>query len=555
MVTSGRWTVGSYLVERLREVGVKHVFGVAGDYVLGLMDEIVESQLELVGTCNELNAGYAADAYARLAGVGAVCVTYAVGGFSVLNAIAGAYAERVPVIAICGGPSRADRQAHRQLHHTLGNFDVQVDVFRQVTQTSIGLQSAELAPDRIDEAVRSCLRYRRPVFIEVPTDLVSEPCSAPEPLQLYGPPPSDPDVLAEAVAEASQMLSRAERPVVLGGVEIHRFGLQAELEAFLEHAHYPLATGLMGKSVVRETLPQYIGMYYGAPSEDYVRETVETADCVLGLGAWMSDVDLGIYTARLDTARLIHASADRVAIKHHFFERVFLGDFINGLREALPAASADEATRRIRPAVRSLAEKFEARSAEPITVARFYQRVNHFLGDTHIVLADAGDCFFAAGDMVMHEDVSYIAQAFYASIGFTIPGALGVGLAHRDKRPVVFVGDGAFQMTGQEVSTLIRQGLAPILFLMNNRGYTVERLIHEGPYNDIQNWQYHRFPEVFGGGWGAEVRTEGDLERALERAKAEPERLALIEVHLDPLDSSAALKRLGQAMKAERALS
>ncbi len=538
------WTVGSYLVERVREVGVRHVFGVPGDYVLGFMDEIVASPIELVGTCNELNAGYAADAYARVNGVGAVCVTYAVGGFSLLNAIAGAFAERVSVIAISGGPSRADRDEHRLLHHTLGDYGVQVDVYRHVTQEAVGLSSAEDAPKEIDHAITACIRHRRPVFIEIPADLVASPCRAPEPLDLDLTPRSDTDALAEAVGEAVEMLRAAKRPVVLAGVEVHRFGLQAELEDFLDHVEYPMATALMGKSVIRETHPQYVGVYSGGLSEEYVRRTVEDADCVLSLGAWMSDINLGIYTAQIDVGRLVNATAERVRIKRHYFDRVYLGDFIAGLRGALePSQGTAEGS--IRPAVRSLEESFEARPDDPMTILRFFARVNHFLDDESIVLADAGDSFLCASDLIMHEGVGFICQAFYCSIGFTIPGALGVGLADRSRRPIVFVGDGAFQMTVQELSTIIRHDLSPVIFLMNNRGYTVERVIHDGPYNDIQNWRYHALPEVFGGGWSCEVRTEGELETALERAGRERDSLAFIEVHVDPEDCSAALKRLG----------
>ena len=228
-------TLGAYLIERLREVGVRHVFGVPGDYVLGLMDRIVESDVELVGTCNELNAGYAADAYARLNGVGAACVTYAVGGFSILNAVAGAYAERVPLIVLCGGPNRSDREENRLLHHTLGDYDVQVEVFRHVTETAVALTDPATAPAQIDEAIALCLRQRRPVFIEVPADLVAAPCPAPSALEIQRRPASDPNAAAEAVAEASELLLRAERPVLLGGVEVHRFGLQSRLEALIDH--------------------------------------------------------------------------------------------------------------------------------------------------------------------------------------------------------------------------------------------------------------------------------------------------------------------------------
>lgn len=560
--STGSTTVGAYLVERLREVGVRHVFGVPGDYVLGLMDEIVASPVAFVGTCNELNAGYAADAYARLNGVGAVCVTYAVGGFSLLNAVAGAYAERVSVIAICGGPNRSDRDEDRLLHHTLGDYGVQVDVYAHVTQVSVCLSSAEAAPDEIDDAITACLRHRRPVFIEVPADLVAAPCRVPEPLSLDLNPPSDPEVLAEAVEEAVAMIESAQAPVVLGGVEVHRFGLHDELERFLGTTGLPMATTLMDKSVIAETHPQYVGVYSGALSEDYVRRTVEDSDCVISLGAWMSDINLGVYTARIDVGRLIQAGADRVRIKRHYFDKVFLGDFIRGLLETLVRnGKMNVRPRPTRPARRSLDARFEPQAGDPVTIERFYDRVNHFLDDDSVVLADAGDSFLCAGELLMHEEVGFICQAFYCSIGFTIPGALGVGLAEPARRPIVFVGDGAFQMTAQELSTVIREGVAPVIFLMNNRGYTVERVIHDGPYNDIQNWRYHALPEVFGGEalqagayWSCEVRTEGELEEALARARREPRALAFVEVHLDPEDCSAALKRLGQALAEQRAL-
>jgi indolepyruvate decarboxylase len=553
-VPGGGWRVGSYLAERLREAGIGHVFGVPGDYSLGLLDHIVASDVEFVGTCNELNAGYAADAYARIHGIGAVAVTYAVGGFSLLNAIAGAYAERVAVVALCGGPSRADREAGLQRHHTLGDYGIQLRVFEAVTEMAVALESAETAPSQIDAAIATCRRTRRPVFIEVPADLVDAPCEAPAAMQWEEIPASEPAVLAEAVSEAALLLTAAKRPLILGGVEVHRFGLREELEAFIERAGYPVATALMGKSLISETNPHFIGLYSGALSEAYVRETVEGADCVLNLGAFMSDINLGIYTANIPTERLIHATSDHVRIKHHRFDRVFLGDFIRELRKALPRAKGLDP--RIRPASRALLEAFECRPEQPLTVERFYQRVNHILDAGNVVLADAGDSFMCAGDLLMHEETGFISQAFYCSIGFTLPAALGVGLAAPDRRPVVFIGDGAFQMVVQELSTLLRHRLNPVIFLMNNRGYTVERVIHDGPYNDIQNWRYHELVDVFGrgAGWGCEVRTEGELEAALDRAVRDNDRLAFVEVHLDPMDCSAALRRLGAELRRSNAL-
>jgi indolepyruvate decarboxylase len=538
--------VGSYLVERLRQLGVRHIFGVPGDYSLGLLDRIVESEVAFVGTCNELNAGYAADAYARINGVGAAAVTYAVGGFSLLNAVAGAFAERVSLVTICGGPTRGDAEERRLLHHTLGDYDIQLRVFEHVTVAAVALKSAEAAPAQIDETLAASVRNRRPVFIEVPADLVDAPCAEPVPIAFDIRAPSDEAALGEAVSEAAAMLAAADRPLILGGVEVHRFNLREPFEALVAHAGFPVATALMGKSLIDETNPQFIGVYSGALSEDHVRETVESADCVLNLGAFMSDINLGIYTANIAPERLIHASAEKVSIKHHHFDDVFLGDFMKQLLGAMPRGGRPDPP--ILPASAALLEPFEPQPDAAITIRRFYDRVNHILDEGHVVLADAGDSFLCAGDLVMHDRVGFISQAFYCSIGFTLPAALGVGLAEPDHRPVVFIGDGAFQMTAQELSSLVRYEQNPIIFLMNNAGYTIERVIHDGPYNDIQNWSYHRLPEIMGGGWGCMVATEGELEIALARATSEKDTLAFIEVQLDPLDCSAALRRLGEAL-------
>ena len=201
--------------------------------------------------------------------------------------------------------------------------------------------------------------------------------------------------------EAVELLGAAQAPVILGGVEVHRFGLRALLEELIEKVGYPVATALMGKSVIDEMHAQYIGLYCGALSEEYVRRTVESADCILSLGAWMSDINLGIYTANIDSGRMIHATGDRVRIKHHYSDRVYLGDFIEGLTRALPSSSGDGLT--IQPAARSLAQPFQARLSDPITVRRFFERVNHFLDEESVVLADAGDSFLCAGELVMHE--------------------------------------------------------------------------------------------------------------------------------------------------------
>jgi indolepyruvate decarboxylase len=541
-------TVGEYLAQRLAAVGVKHVFSIPGDYVLGLMDVLLENSLQLVGTCNELNAGYAADAYARLNGVGAVCVTYDVGGLSLLNAVVGAYAELVPLIVISGAPHTSQRHHQLLMHHTTGDYKLQHAIFSNVTVAAVTISNPSQAAAQIDGAIAACLRYKRPVYIEVPADIVHQPCMPLVSVDIPEIPTSDPHALKEAVEEAVSLLSVAERPVIFAGIEFHRFNIESKLSRLLEQSGYPIATTILGKSIISEMHPQFIGNYAGALSRDYVRQRVEEADCILCLGALMSDMNLGGFTAHLDETKLINANSDKVKIKYHHYSPVCLGDFVDGLTAKLqhkPYESLD-----IKPAASLLSATFTPEPDRKISNIRFYERMNHFLEDNSIAIAETGDALVATIDLVMHRNNDFIAQAFYTSIGYATPACLGAALAAPDRRVVAFIGDGAFQMTCQEISTIIRYGLNPIIFLINNDGYTVERVIHEGSYNDIQPWKYHRLAEVFGDNWSCEVRTEGELEVALDKALANSGRLSFIEVHLERMDCCQGLVRLGKALSA-----
>ncbi len=540
-------TVGKYLVSRLEQAGVRHIFGVPGDYVLRFFDDLEASRIRVVGNCNELNAGYAADAYARLNGIGAVCVTYGVGGFSLLNAAVGAFAERVPLIIISGGPKVSEHRQHHLLHHTIGDLNLQSDIYKKIAAASAILLNPEEAPQQIDETIAACLRFRRPVYIEIPTDIVAKPCKAPAGvLRVDTVIPSDPEALEESVCEAAGMLEHAKAPAILAGVEVHRLGIRGELQGLIDHAGYPFTTTLLGKTVIPEKHPQFCGVYNGAIGLEGARKTVEDADVLLSLGALMTDVNLGIGTAKLDASKMIVANSDKVRVKHHVYEQVSLRDFINSLRAKLQKGEPDLS--KIEHASELFKKDFTPVPEQKMTLARFYARVNRFIRKGHVIIADAGDSLFCSAELFLPEGVEFIGQAFYLSIGYSVPASLGAQLADSGRKPLVFVGDGAFQMTAQEISTLIRQKLDPVIFLMNNSGYTIERVIDDGVYNDIQSWKYHLLPGIFGGGWGCEVRTEGDLEKALKKVEDSPGELAFIEVHLDKMDCSEALKKLGKEL-------
>ncbi len=325
--------IGDYLIERLRKLGLRHVFGVPGDYVLGFFDALQKSPLQLVTTCDEQGAGFAADAYARVRGLGAVCVTYCVGGLKLANTTAQAYAEKSPVVVISGAPGMCERINNPLLHHKVREFDTQKRVFEQLTVASTVLDDPQTAFQEIDRLLHAVVRYKRPVYIELPRDILGVPGIAHhQPADLHE--TSDPITLRESVAEAAAMINRARQPVILADVEVHRFGLQKELLRLIEKSNIPAAASILGKSVIGENYPFYLGVYGGALGREEVRRYVEQSDCVLMLGTFMTDINLGIFTARLNPACCILATSEKLRIGYHNFDGVRFKDFLRGLLKA-----------------------------------------------------------------------------------------------------------------------------------------------------------------------------------------------------------------------------
>jgi TPP-dependent 2-oxoacid decarboxylase len=532
-------TIGSYLISRLEVLGVGHVFGIPGDYVLGFYDQMVASSLKVITTCDEQGAGFAADAYARVRGLGVVCVTYCVGGLKVANTTAEAFAEKSPVVVISGAPGMRERDKNPLLHHKVRDFDTQKKVFEQLTVASTILSDPQIAFQEIDRVLNAALRFKRPVYIELPRDMVSVP-GIPYHTPVEISEASNKKVLKQALTEAVSMINTAKQPVILADVELHRFGLQGELLKLVEKTRIPVAATILGKSVIGEQHPLYLGVYEGAMGRDDVRRYVEASDCLIMLGAFMTDVNLGIYTARIDQKNSIYVTSEKLSIRYHTFENVGFQDFVCGLLKA--AISRRLSTPIPRPAT---VKSFEA-TGSPMTVRRLFQRLNSFLKEETIVVADVGDSLFGSADLFIHECSEFLGTAYYASMGFAVPAALGAQLAKPGLRPLVLVGDGAFQMTGMELATIARNKLNPIVIVLNNAGYGTERQINDGPYNDVANWEYHRLPEIFGVGRGFLVKTEREFEAALHAAEEDTSSFSILDVRLDSKDRSPALERLGK---------
>lgn len=538
-------SIGQYLVDRIGGLGVKHIFGIPGDYVLGLYKLIEQSPIELVGMTREDSAGFAADAYARVNGVGCLCVTYCVGGLSACNSVAGAFAEKSPVIVLSGSPGIGERAKNPLLHHMVKNFETQHDVFKHLTVASAALDNPETAFAEIDRVLDAAVRYKRPVYLELPRDLthVTQPAPAP-----WRPTPdmSDPDALREALDEAAEMLIAAKRPVILADVEVHRFHLQDKLVKLAERLGIPIATTILGKSVISEAHPLFAGIYQGAMGRPETAELVESADCLLMLGCFMTDINLGIFTAKLDPSRCIDATSEGLRIRHHHYQDVRLGDFIQGLIHRNPKVNPTPVPKLGNP----FAEVEIGPPDSPTTSAKVFARLNRLLTQTSgtTVIADIGDSLFGATDLEMDRQSEFLSPAYYASMGFGLPAAVGAGVANPKSRILVIVGDGAFQMTGMELSTIARRGFNPIVVVLNNHGYTTERFLLDGSFNDIHSWKFHKIPEVLGAGWGMEVKTVADLDEGLARARENTKGFSILNVHLEPTDQSPALRRLTSRM-------
>jgi pyruvate decarboxylase/indolepyruvate decarboxylase len=365
-------------------------------------------------------------------------------------------------------------------------------------------------------------------------------------------PKSDPVALAEAVAVIAARLNQAEKPVILADVGVDRHHLQNELRELLAATGYPYATMTMGKAVLEETHPQFIGLYDGAFSDSYVQKRLEEADWVLSIGALMTDFNTGSFSAKLNPSRTIELHGTYLKVQHAVYPNVAMRNVLPALCQQLKYRSAE--TLDLKPATDLLDSgftlPFPPNFSAPITQRRFWYRLTQFLKEKDIVLAEAGTSLFGASVIPLPKDVTFVGQALWGSIGYTLGSLLGCAIAASERRTILLIGDGSFQLTAQELSTLLRHDLKPIVFLINNDGYTVERVIHGPtmPYNDIQRWQYHRLHEVFGGnGWGVKVSTEGELEDALKKAEVERDRLTFIEVVMDKMDSPDILLKIGKA--------
>jgi indolepyruvate decarboxylase len=539
--------LGQFLFEYLYGRGVRYSFGIPGDFALPTFTWLEKSKIRNVTMTHEPAAGFAADAYSRINGIGLVCVTYCVGGLNVLNAIAGAYAEKSPVVVVSGAPGRKDREKDPLLHHKVKTFETQRRIYDEVTVASTVLLDEQRAASEIVRCVEACLRHKRPVYIEVPHDIVDReiPITG---ISVAALEKSDPHTLKAAVAETLSLIRAAKKPVILAGVELARYRMARLVVRMAERMHIPIAADLLSKSAIPENHPLYIGVYGGAMSSDeHVRRYVESADLVLMLGTFITDMSMGFYTAKLDRRRTVLATSERVSVQYHRYDSIQFRDFL----EALAAVKiAPKRFKHPNPHAlpKPLATTERSRTLSMIDVFRI---LSLHLDERCCVIADIGDAIFGAVGIRSARQAQFIAPAYYMSMGFAVPASIGVAMAAKNLRPYVLVGDGAFQMTGAEVSTAVRLGLNPIIVVLNNDGYGTLRQIREGHFNVITQWNYSRICELVRGGEGVTVSTNGAFDDALSLAQ-KSDRLHVIEVRIPRDDASHQLTTIAAEVRKMR---
>lgn len=545
----GNQTVADYIVRRLAREGITDCFGVPGDYAFNLSDAVARSEaIRWIGCSNELDAAYAADGYARVRGCSMLMTTYAVGELSALNGVMGAKAERSCVFHLVGMPSMRHQRVRKILHHTLGDGEFQN--FANISAQA-ACASAVITPDNcaheMERVIATARAESRPAYILVASDYAVTPVAASEPVP-YPKPASGPD-LGKAVAAIAERIEAARSLAILPAYTVSRFNLQDSLRALIEALGCPFAAMAMDKGVLSEAHPQFTGIYSGAVSSPAVLEAVEGADLVIDAGGvCFHDINTSAFSSRVSPERLVTIGIDHVRIGDRIYNPVRMGDIFEALARSVRKNFGYSA-----PARETLA-KPGGKPNDPITAAQLYPRYRDFLKPFDQIVIESGSSTSAMVPLPLPDGAEAHLQCLWGSIGWATGAALGVALADPSRRTVLFTGEGSHQLTAAEIGTMGRNGLKPVIFVLNNDGYMVERALEANPdwvYNDLAPWNYQALPAALGcrGWFTAKVTTLGELDAALARAAA-GESASYIEVVGGRMDLPAQLALAHQRLDA-----
>nr|CAA59953.1 pyruvate decarboxylase [Kluyveromyces lactis]prf//2210366A pyruvate decarboxylase [Kluyveromyces lactis] len=557
-------TLGRYLFERLKQVEVQTIFGLPGDFNLSLLDNIYEVPgMRWAGNANELNAAYAADGYARLKGMSCIITTFGVGELSALNGIAGSYAEHVGVLHVVGVPSVSSQAKQLLLHHTLGNGDFTVfhRMCSNISETTAMITDINTAPAEIDRCIRTTYVSQRPVYLGLPANLVdlTVPASlldTPIDLSLK---PNDPEAEEEVIENVLQLIKEAKNPVILADACCSRHDAKAETKKLIDLTQFPAFVTPMGKGSIDEKHPRFGGVYVGTLSSPAVKEAVESAHLVLSVGALLSDFNTGSFSYSYKTKNIVEFHSDYTKIRRPTFPGVQMKFALQKLLTKV--ADAAKGYKPV-PVPSEPEHNEDVADSTPLKQEWVWTQVGEFLREGDVVITETGTSAFGINQTHFPNNTYGISQVLWGSIGFTTGATLGAAFAAEEidpkKRVILFIGDGSLQLTVQEISTMIRWGLKPYLFVLNNDGYTIERLIHgeTAQYNCIQNWQHLELLPTFGAKDYEAVRvsTTGEWNKLTTDEKFQDNtRIRLIEVMLPTMDAPSNLVKQAQLTAASNA--
>lgn len=552
------FTVGDYLAERLAQIGIRHHFVVPGDYNLILLDKLsAHPKLTEVGCANELNCSMAAEGYARANGASACVVTYSVGALSAFNGTGSAYAENLPLILISGSPNTNDAGEFHILHHTLGELDYsyQYEMAKKITCCAVSIKRAVEAPRLIDRAIRAAIIARKPAYIEIPTNLSGAACVRPGPSNaVTDPVPSDEEALDAAIEQAAQYLDGKKKPIILVGPKLRRAGAEKALLKLAEALGCSVAVQPAAKGFFPEDHPQFVGIFWGQVSTLAADSIMHWADAMICAGTMFTDYSTVGWTAMPNIPHMV-AEMDHVTFPGAHFSRVRLSDFLSKLAERVNHNDSTMVEyKRLRP---DPPHERVPNAEEELTRKEVSRRVQMLLTSETSLFVETGDSWFNGIQLRLPQGADFEIEMQWGHIGWSIPASFGYALGKRDRKIVVMVGDGSFQVTVQEVSQMVRWNLPIIILLMNNKGYTIEVEIHDGLYNRIKNWDYAKLIEAFnstdGHALGLQVATVGELAVAIEKAQLNTKGPTLIECSLHQDDCSRELITWGHFVAAANA--
>ncbi|KAI0004613.1 pyruvate decarboxylase [Russula compacta] len=558
-------SIGNYLLERLSQIGVQSLFGVPGDFNLGFLDLVEDHpKIDWIGNCNELNASYAADGYARVkrGSVGALLTTFGVGELSAINGIAGAFSENVPVVHIVGIPSTEQQKNKPMLHHTLGDgrYDAYLKAAQQFTWSQGAIFETSSAASEIDRVLTDCITSARPVYLQLPTDRVFNKIPRGKldiPLRpiLHT---TDPHAEEFVLDEIQQLVEKAGAEVViLVDACAIRHDVTEEVWDLIQRTGFPVYSAPMGKTAVSEDYERYGGIYVGSISHPEIKEKVESAKLVLSIGSLKSDFNTGNFTYHVSRRTTVELHSDHTRVRYALYHGL-------GMKHLLPKLSArlhpidSPASLASVPPFRAILPKAgeDPYGEEIISHLYFWPRISRFIRPEDVVVTETGTSSFGALEMPLPAKAIYVSQILWGSIGWATGATVGAAIAARERglrgRTLLFTGDGSLQLTVQELSTAMRHGVAPILFVLNNRGYTIERHLHgrDRHYNDIVNWKWTQLLDVLAPEdllpkpKSYTVRTKRELDELLEDASfASASGIQLVEVAMDKFDAPLPLLR------------